>query len=946
MQTFKSLIFLVLVFFSLSALAQETGTIRVTVYDDETGEPLIGANVVIEGTTTGNVTDLDGKASIINLTPGKYPIQITYVSYQSKVIENVEVKAGEVNTLSVRLATESIGLDEVVVTAEAVRSSENALLTVQKKSAKVLDAISSDQFSRNGDNDAAAAVKRVTGVTVESGKYVYVRGLGDRYSKAILNGADIPGLDPNRNSVQMDLFPSNLIDNIIVYKSFTPDLTGEFAGGLVNVETKDFPDRFTFQFSGSLGYNDQSSLNSNFLTYKGSSTDWLGFDDGFRELPDILQRYETDNFPRPFISTDNAVTRASRSFENTQFDPTTTSPFLDHSLSLSVGNQKTVFGKQLGFVAGLTYRRGFDFYQNGAVNRFEGVTQGIPTLNNDVLFSVDDQNSSDEVNIGALVNVSLKLNNLNKVGFNVMHNQSGTSSARYQEGLRLDNAPDSTNYLQNRVLSYVQRSLSNAQVKGEHTIASLNNFKVEWQSSYTMSQMDEPDLRFLLNNIFLSGSKEAPDSIYRMNNRSRPGRYYRSLDETNFDNRLHLTLPATIFNGLEGKIKFGGAYTYKEREFREDRYEYFIDNITYDGDPSVFFQTQNLGFVNGELRNYLDLFTQEPNNYDADQSIYAGYLMLETPVFERLRMTGGVRFERTEMYLESFGDDPVIGELENNDILPALNFTYEMGENTNLRVAYGRTLARPSFREFAPLVTFAFYGEFDQLGNANLDRTIIDNFDIRWETYPRLGEYIGVSLFYKNFDNPIENTVNPRAGGSTREYQYANVDQGLVYGAEFEVRKNLDFITPALQNFKVSANVSYIYSQVDLEADELQSIREFNPEAKSTRDMFNQSPYVVNASAVYDNQEAGLSSNLTFNVFGARLKYFQTDLPFIYERPRPDMSFSMKKSLSENISMRLRVNNILNPEYKTSMNYLDQEFIYNSFQVGRSYSIGFTYLIE
>lgn len=458
MQTFKSLIFLVLVFFSLSALAQETGTIRVTVYDDETGEPLIGANVVIEGTTTGNVTDLDGKASIINLTPGKYPIQITYVSYQSKVIENVEVKAGEVNTLSVRLATESIGLDEVVVTAEAVRSSENALLTVQKKSAKVLDAISSDQFSRNGDNDAAAAVKRVTGVTVESGKYVYVRGLGDRYSKAILNGADIPGLDPNRNSVQMDLFPSNLIDNIIVYKSFTPDLTGEFAGGLVNVETKDFPDRFTFQFSGSLGYNDQSSLNSNFLTYKGSSTDWLGFDDGFRELPDILQRYETDNFPRPFISTDNAVTRASRSFENTQFDPTTTSPFLDHSLSLSVGNQKTVFGKQLGFVAGLTYRRGFDFYQNGAVNRFEGVTQGIPTLNNDVLFSVDDQNSSDEVNIGALVNVSLKLNNLNKVGFNVMHNQSGTSSARYQEGLRLDNAPDSTNYLQNRVLSYVQRS--------------------------------------------------------------------------------------------------------------------------------------------------------------------------------------------------------------------------------------------------------------------------------------------------------------------------------------------------------------------------------------------------------------------------------------------------------------------------------------------------------
>ncbi|MGB3778099.1 MAG: carboxypeptidase-like regulatory domain-containing protein, partial [Tunicatimonas sp.] len=284
----RTLVHLFLFFFGIGTAAAQTGTIRANVFDEETGEALIGATVVVAGTTQGMVTDLDGKASITGLKPGTYNVQVSYVSYQSKTIEGVDIVPDEVAAFEVKLASETVGLEEVVVTAEAIRSTESALLTLQRKSPGVLDAISADMFSRNGDNNAAAAVQRVTGVTVEGGKYVYVRGLGDRYSKSILNGADIPGLDPNRNSVQLDMFPSNMIDNIIVYKTFTPNLTGEFSGGLVNVTTKEFPDRFTVQASGSVGINDQATFNDNYLTYEGSETDWLGRDNGARALPDVL----------------------------------------------------------------------------------------------------------------------------------------------------------------------------------------------------------------------------------------------------------------------------------------------------------------------------------------------------------------------------------------------------------------------------------------------------------------------------------------------------------------------------------------------------------------------------------------------------------------------------------------------------------------------------------
>ena len=696
------------------------------------------------------------------------------------------------------------------------------------------------------------------------------------------------------------------------------------------------------QASGSVGYNPQVNFNNNYLTYKGSSTDWLGYDNGYRSLPPQLQQYKDNgNFPEPYPK-NNEITEASRAFTNRQFEPTRASQFMDHSLSFSIGNQKQLFGRPIGFIAGLTYRRDFNYYGDGTVIRYEGLSSSVPSLNGDIIFNNRDQMSEDETTLGAIFNTSYKINPNNKIGINLLYNQGGTKMTRFQSGLKLDNTPDSTNLVQTRVLSYTERSLKNAQIKGEHVIPGLNNVQIDWLSSYTSSTLDQPDLRFLSNNIFLD--KVTGDSTYLISNQNRPGRYYRNMDEQDWDNKFNVTIPTKFWRGFDGKFKTGLVYTQKDRSFREDRYEYFLHNNVYNGDVETLFTDENLGYdAEGQLHNYLAFINVPNNNYDATQRIYGAYLMLETPVANKLRMTTGLRFERTEMNLESFGG--VKGNLESNDYLPAINFTYSIKDNTNFRVSYGRTIARPTFREFAPLATFAFYGEINQLGNPNLERTTIDNFDLRWETYPSNSQYFGVSAFYKNFNNPIENTVNPQAGGNTREYEYANVPKGMVAGVELDVRKTLDFISPALANFKIEGNFSMIYSKVDLEADELYAIKAFDPNAKDIRPMFNQSPYVVNVSLNYSNSH-GWSAGLTYNEFGKRLQYFQTDLPYIYERSRPDLNVSVAKQFTDHFSMRLRAENLINPDYRKSSDFKGNEFIYDNFKIGRSFSLGLTYLIN
>ena len=921
------------------------GIIRVKVYDDNTGEPLIGANVVIAGTTQGNVTDLDGSASIPNLSPGDYAIQVSYVSYQTKTIEDAHVGDGEVKVLDVRLSEESIGLDDVVVTAKALKDSENALLTLQKKSPKTFDAITSDQFSKNGDSDAASALSRVTGVTITSGKYVYVRGLGDRYSKSVLNGSEIPSLNPNRNSVQLDLFPSNLIDNIIVYKTFTPDLTGDFSGGLVDINTKDFPDRFNMQFSLSAGYNPQVNFNKDFLTSETSSTDFLGFDNGVWAIPSVVSQYTPDDFPQAYQEPKDALTTVSRAFDNS-FVPSHGTQPINYGLNFSIGNQVQLFGKPLGFVLGLSYSRKYENYTNGTQNVFEGISKGQTNLDQDVLTTTKEHKSAMNVLLGGLLNTSYKINANNQIGLTFVANQSGTNDVRYQDGYRLDYSPDSSSHhLQNRAISWMQRSFENAQIKGEHQLKTLLNANLKWASALSLSDMQQPDVR-LARNIY-SINPNSEDTTYNFGNNDKPSRYYRKMNELTSSSKLDLTIPMTIISNEDAKLKFGGLFTYKNRSYHEDLYDYNIQDegdFGSTGNISSFFEEDRLGYVDGTLKNYMQYYSYPDNNYDAYQRLFAGYGMIETPLVKNLRMTTGIRYEKTYMFLRSSADKT--GTINTNDFLPALAFTYALSDNTNLRASATRTLARPSFREFAPLNTFDFLGGYIQNGNPDLKRTLIDNLDFRFEQYPSPGSYFAFSLFYKNFHDPIENTQLPGAGGSASQFEYRNVDQSQLYGAELELRKDLGSIWDKLRNFKISTNLTYVYSFVNVTDEEYLAISSWDSSPSKTRPMYNQAPFVINANLNYANQNNSWESTLGFNITGKRLVVYQVDLPSIYLQPMPELNFSVKRQLSTHFSLRFAAENLLDASHKEQIDLSDKVYYTTAYNEGRQFSVSLKYLFE
>lgn len=938
----KNFALFVCMFIALSnaALAQK-GTIRLSIIDDDTGEPLIGATALVVGTTIGSVADMDGKASIANLDPGHYNVQVSFVSYQSQTVQNVEVGATPV-VLTIRMKPESVGLDEVVVEARALRNTENALLTIQKKSQVLLDAISSEQFSKNGDSDAAAAVRRVTGVSVEGGKYIYVRGLGDRYSKTTLNNAGLPSLDPNKNAVQLDLFPSNLIDNIIVYKAFSPELPGDFTGGLVNVVTKDFPDRFTFQASGSTGYNDQTTFNDRFLTSPKSATDFLGFDDGYRAMPTALKGYNSQNFPAPYINNPE-LDKLTKSFKDEKLDNRLAAPFVNHAFSVSLGNQHKLFRESaFGYVTALSYSRDFEFYDKGRTGRYSAGAGAEQLITES---SLSDARGQETVLLSGLLNTSFKINNQNKIKINTLINQSGVNTSRNQEGLRARPQIDENKRFESRSMSYAERSMKNIQLGGEHTVRRLSNLYIHWLSSYTLSDQDEPDLKFFANNINIQ-----PDGSIRYGfdaaTSRRPSRFFRNLEETNLDNQLNFILPMKIGDDTSGKLKFGVAHTTKERTFREDRLEYFLANdIRFEGDIEAFLSKENLGVrEDGRLGHYLSNVTERRNNYDADQQVAAAYLAAELPISRRLKMNGGLRVETTDINLLSL--DGTKGEISEVDFLPALGATFEIQPEMNLRANYSKTIARPTFREIAPLATFDFIGDFIQLGNPDLERTVIDNFDLRWEMYPNPTEYVSVSAFYKNFTNPIENTIVPQSGSTDGEYRYNNVDQAILYGVELEVRKSLNFIAPSLENFRVGANVTLMQSEVDIHEAELSALRTFIPDAKPVRDMYNQSPYLINAQLSYNDPVRQWDAHLTYNIFGDRLSFVSTTLPYVYERSRPELNFSIAKGIGERVNLRLRANNLLNSGFEQTMDYKGEEYTFQSYNWGRSYSLGVSYSIQ
>jgi TonB-dependent receptor len=941
-----------------SALAQ-TGTIAGVVVDAELGETLIGANVIIQGTTTGSTTDLDGRYEF-QAPVGTHTLVFSYIGFNRTVVQGVEVKEGQTTMIDISLTPEAVEVGEVVVEATALAGSDTALLRDRQKAAAVSDAISAETISRAGASDAAAAMEKVTGASVVGGKYVYVRGLGERYSSTQLNGVELPSSDPDKKAVQFDLFPSNLLDNIVTIKTFTPDKPGNFSGGLVDIGTKSFPEQFSLQFSVSSAFNTQTEFGGTFLTYDGSNTDWLGIDDGTRDLPAVLQSPTLDiptqqeaSITARFEGNNEMalkLDRLSKAFNSTMA-PTTGSAPINQSYALSLGNRQALFGNQLGYVLSATYSRNASSYEDGITNRYSFAGTGATGLSPDVLF--DDRRGTSEATLGGIANVTYRLGLHNKIGVNTLYLRSGESSARLQVGQwpkEFGNG-DSTSLFINRTLQYTERELYSVQLRGEHVLAPLFGSTLEWTVATANTKQDEPDVRF-----FASTQRQIGDNVVttaNSTNFSNPQRLFRNLDEGTDNVAADLTIPFKQWSSLAASLKLGGSFQQTERDFTERAFT-IVPNQDFDGDDASYFAPENMGIVdvdtlsNGNLRytfgNVVRNASKLRNNYTGSRDIVAGYLMAEVPLTGSFKAIAGVRLETTQLEVVSQDPNQPLGDLDEMDWLPSLNLVYQVGEKMNIRAAGTRTLARPTFREIAPFESFEFVlGNFF-IGNPELERTLITNGDLRWEWFHRPGEILAVSLFYKRLENPIERTV---IGGTNGQIKYQNVEEATVVGAEFEIRSGFDFLSSALRHFSTGLNLSLVHSNINIPESELAIRRGINPDAEDTRELQGQSPYLLNADLSYENFEQGTTASLYFNVFGERLSQVSLGgTPDVFERPSPQLDLIFSQRFFSNVRVKFSAKNVLGQPYQEAYNFQGEDFIYQEYNPGRTFSLGVSYNLD
>ena len=943
----KLFLSLLLIGTSIMAHAQ-SGSIRGIVFDGETGEYLPGVTVFLEGTTFGTITDLDGKFNL-NVEEGTYSLRISFISYDPLQITDVEVIPGEVTSLGeIKLEEATIALEEVTITAQAVRNTEVALVSIKHKSPNVLDGISEGSIKRIGESDAAGAMKRITGVSVSNGKYVFVRGLGDRYTKSLLNGVDIPGLDPDRNTTQMDIFPTSVINNIIVHKTFSAELPADFTGGAVDIEIKDFPEKKHASFSVGVGYNPNTHFNNDYLTYQGGKTDWLGFDDGTRAIP------ATEDIPQFAEAVGNPNGEAGTRYREIlgDFDPTMSAmkqmSLADFSLGLGYGNQKPKDTHTWGYNFALNYKNETDYFKNAEYGRYGLTTPDIYEMERRE-FQYGDFGVNN-VLVSGLAGLALKTNK-SKYRLNLLLIQNGESKAGIFDFTGSDQGSDFNAFQHG--LDYSQRTFANVFLDGNHTNLD-KGWKINWILASTYSLLKDPDVRFTRYEINDDGSFRIGTEV------GFPERIWRNLDEISTSGVFNMT---KNFNFLENasKFHFGILGTYKYRDYII--YNFAINprgDFDLTGDPNELFWDNNLWPKDGQIdvgTTYETPFIpHNPNEYNANSLNIAGYVSAELALLSNLKAILGLRVENyTQRYTGS--DQQQDNVLDNEKVLddlglfPSVNLLYQITGKQNLRASYTQTIARPSFKELSfaeiydPISGITFIGGFHPDGDdvesveywdGNLISTDIQNFDLRWEWFGTGGQMVSLSGFYKLFKNPIEIVQYTKQVGA---FQPRNVGDGQALGAEFELRQSMGFISESLQALRINVNLTYNSSSIQMSETEYESRVDnarVGEEIEEYRTMAGMAPYLVNAGLYYTGGQEGFSQRLEggfyYNVQGSTLAYVGVaDRPDIYTEPFQSLNFNASIKLGERQKavLGIKVENILNEDielvYK-SYNATDQYF--------------------
>lgn len=889
------------------------------VSDATTKETLVGATVMIQGTTIGTITDFDGNFKLEKINPGIYNFVVSFVSYDPQIIQ-VDLKNNTEQKLIIGLKTATLNIGEVNITAKRRDNTDLSLLSSLKDGNLIASGISAQQISKSQDKDAAEVIRRVPGITITNGKFVVVRGLMERYNSVMLNNATAPSFEADKRAFSFDAIPSGMINNIMIYKSPAPELPADFAGAAINIETKDVADENSLVFSYSTSFVQNTTFNKDIRTYKGGKTDWLGWDDGSRRIPEgvpsseaITQLYNWENI-EDFINIQSVeLTKISKLFSN-NWSTYNKTPFLDQSFSITSQRRfvvgKTTFGNITSFNYGLSKE-----YQDR--KRIE--YQDFNSFTGEVMknFDFSDAISKQSAKVGLIHNWNILYGKNQKLEFRNFLNQMGATSTSIRDGVNYYNVET----LRFNDLKFVSRLVYSGQLAGEQKFNS-DRTKINWMLGYGITKNNQPDnrrLTFVLDDN--EGSEMVDQYFLRVQNVPNAylsGRLWLDLTENIYNAKIDLDHKFRLFaSEKEWVLKAGGFYERKDRKFTSR-----LLGVVATKSPTIdfykpideIFSSDNFYFDESRKHHGLSYRdnTRSKDNYNAHDIITSGYLALQIPLLKNITLYGGVRVEKFDRLITDFYDPTPTPELydivrDTLNFFPSANITYNINKKNLIRASYGKTVNRPEFREMSNFD----YQDFDLFvlihGNDSLQNAYINNFDLRYEWYPSAGEVVSLAAFYKEFNNPIEVFLIP--AGTGYDYKPFNTEKAYSMGLELDVRKQLNEFEDVSNFLHVLKDLTIIFNASIIRS-EISTQQAFARETH--RIMQGQSPYIVNLGLNYQHPDNGLAFNVSYNRIGKRIAFAGTPVnPHTWELPRNSLDFNIQKQIGKRTTLKLGLKDIL-----------------------------------
>ncbi len=937
-----------------TTLFAQTGKISGKIIDLSSGQVLASATITLIEKSQTQPADQNGGFTFARLAAGKYSLRCSYAGYKEKIIEDIEVKDNDNTSITISLEQQKLG--EVVIASVRVKAAgENvsSLLIAQKNNSSVSDGISAETIKRTPDRTTGDVLKRVSGASIQDDRFAIIRGLNDRYNAAFINGAPLPSTESDRKAFAFDIIPSAILDNLIIYKTATPDKSGDFAGGIIDITTKSTsPKNFT-SISFGTSFNSLLTGNARFFSENKGKKDWIGIDDGTRAIPSELP-----------VSLNGLSTaqkaEAAKQFSNYKWGIQKRITQPNYNLQLSKGfsiqrKQKELIGALLSF----NYTRNFTFNpgQRGTYDYDSDPNSPLQQRNN-----YSDSTYNEEVVLAALANISVKVNNRNS--FSWKNNFSINTDNKLIKRL---GPPDFTTdpifFTNDRVRWFTSNQIFSSQLSGDHLVGSKKT-KINWLGSYSKVIREIP-------NLSRTSYLGTPPSFSAFFPTGQPNpivgsgtMLFTRSDENIKSLKAEITQPYTLMKNTQNSIKIGGGYQTRSRDFTTRLLgfaPYNSNGLTFDN--SLLNLPEDQIFLPahlGKMKNGMGGFLLEEgfianSNYKASSDLAHGYLMSDQRFFKKFRLIYGVRVERFNQKLNTVnvgpGAAPKISiDTKVTDVLPSVNFVYALTNKMNVRLSYSQTINRPEFRELAPYLFFDYVGQYSIEGDTSLQRAEIKNYDFRYEFFPGKAQLFSVSVFYKEFKKPIEIIFIP---GTTNQAAYANATSGKVYGVEAEFRTLLSTLigikneSSFLTKFTLSANAALMESSVKLGTVGLFDLSRFDAD----RFLQGQSPYLINGSLGYNDDKAGVSVTFSANRVGDRLFIagIKDETADIYEKARTVLDFQLTKSFMKNaLEIKFNARDILAQDisfysdFDLSKSFTMRDKFFSTYKAPKVFSVSLT----